>query len=313
MKKIVYSAPAKVILSGEHAVVYGKPALASALNLRLRFFLWQGKGKEDKIIKYIAAKTKNFLKKKAIPFVERPFDFKIKSDIPIGKGLGSSAALAVASAAAFLEFYSGEKQEREMINNLAFQIEKYFHQNPSGIDNSTACFGGLIYYRKEFAFLKTISRLNFKIPRKIEERLYLIDSGQPEESTAEMVKLVGREYNRNPKRIGEILSFLERWTKRMVVAIIKEDRGFFKKALEENQQLLEKLGVVSKRAKTIIKGLSRFGRGKITGAGGRKKGSGLILFYQENQEKSDFLAYLKENNLRFIKFTPTDQGIVKEK
>lgn len=310
---ICYSTPAKTILSGEHSVVYGKPALASALNLRLRFFLWQGKGKEDKIIKYIAAKTKNFLKKKAIPFADRPFDFKIKSDIPIGKGLGSSAALAVASAAAFLEFYSGEKQGREMINNLAFQIEKYFHQNPSGIDNSTVCFGGLIYYRKEFEFLKTISRLNFKIPRKIEERLYLIDSGQPEESTAEMVKLVGKEYNRNPKRIGEILSLLERWTKRMVVAIIKEDRGFFKKALEENQQLLEKLGVVSKRAKTIIKGLSRFGRGKITGAGGRKKGSGLILFYQENQEKSDFLAYLKENNLRSIKFTPTDQGIVKEK
>src|SRR3972149_7972808 len=110
--KISYSAPAKVILSGEHAVVYGKPALVSAINLRLKFTVTNlarscQDCNSDKEIFFISNKVKQFLTEQKIKFIDRLFDYKIESEIPIGRGLGSSAALSVASVASFLEFYTG--------------------------------------------------------------------------------------------------------------------------------------------------------------------------------------------------------------
>lgn len=316
--KISYSSPAKVILSGEHAVVYGKPAIVSAINLRLKFTVSSiSQSGQDSVlakeIVFISKKVREYLQKEKIKFFDKKFKVSIDSDIPIGCGLGSSAALSVAAVASFLEFYSGKKFDKEIFNNLAYQMEKYFHQNPSGIDNTASCFGGLIFYRKEFEFLKTVSSLNFKIPQKIEENLFLIDSGKPQETTAEMVKTVGNLHNKKPALVEEVLANIEKTAKRITISLIKEDEKFFKQNILDNEIFLELLGVVSKKTKRLLKELSNYGIGKITGAGGKKEGSGLILFYQENQKKNDFLTYLKKNNLKFIKFTPTYQGVVKER
>src|SRR3989344_6370112 len=236
MNTISFSAPAKVILSGEHAVVYGKPAIVSSIDLRLKFTVTNldrssQDGNSSKDILFISERVKEYLRKQKIKFEDKPFGFEIKSDIPIGRGLGSSAALCVAASAAFLEFYIGKKFSKEEINNVAYKAEKYFHKNASGVDVSASCFGGLIYYRKEFEFLKSISALNFKIPKKIEENFYLIDSGKPAESTGEMVEKVGKFYNQRPQFVEEVLNDIEKTTKRMVVSIIKADVVFFSKSI----------------------------------------------------------------------------------
>ncbi len=316
-KKIIsYTAPAKVILSGEHAVVYGKPAIVSSINLRLKFAVTHHArpssiGNKSKEVLHITDVVKNYLRKQKIKFVDKVFDFKIKSEIPIGRGLGSSAALCVAASAAFLEFYAGRQFEKEVINNVAYQAEKYFHINASGVDVTASCFGGIIFYRKEFEFLKNISALNFKIPKKIEDGLYLIDSGEPKETTGFMVhNVVGQKYNKSPRLVEEILNDIEKTTKRMVVSVIKEDLDFFTKSIIDNQVLLEMLGVVSKKAKNLLKDLEPFGFGKVTGGGGKKEGSGFLLFY--TTKRRELKDYLKKKKINFYKFQQDYRGLQNE-
>ena len=244
--KISYSAPGKVIISGEHAVVYGKPALVSAINLRLKFRLTILErsckdGKLEKEILFISKEVKKYLISQNIKFVDSSFDYKIESEIPIGRGLGSSAALSVASVATFLEFYTGKRFKKEIVNELAFQVEKHFHQNPSGVDNSAACFGGLIAYQKQVS----LKNLDFKIPKKIEEKLFLIDSGKPEETTGKMVDFVRT-------RVDEkILKEIEITTSNLIMSIKKQNEVLFKQCLVKNENLLEKLEIVSEKTKKL--------------------------------------------------------------
>jgi len=279
---ISYSAPGKIILSGEHSVVYTKPAFVTAIDLKLTFHIKKDRSKKksphDKAIDYCENIVKTYLQKKRIPFHDDPYNYSIDSDIPKGCGMGSSAAFCVASVASFLHYYTGHEHDKQAINSLAYQCEKYFHGMPSGVDVSASCFGGLIFYRKEFEFLKTISSLNFKIPKKFQDRMILINTGRPVESTTEMVKHVGNLYNKHPKKIEQTLAGIERVTKRMVISIVKEDLKMFTDALGENHKLLVELGIVSKDAQKLLKSLTPYGVGKVTGAGGLKKGSGMILF-----------------------------------
>jgi len=301
---ISYSAPAKVILSGEHAVVYGKPALVCAINKQLNFSVKEAKkkknNKDGNPISIIDQIVKKYLEKEKINYQPKNFSFLIDSLIPIGRGLGSSAALSVTAVAALLKFYTGRDFDKEIINNLAYLAEKHFHKNPSGVDNTTSCFGGLIFYRKEFEFLKNISVLNFKIPKIIEDNLFLIDSGKPKETTAQMVELVKEKYNQKPHLVEEIFDEIEKITKRITVALVKEDARFFAENLFENQLRLELLGVVSKKAKQLLENLSRFGIGKITGAGGVGEGSGFILFYAFDKKK--LINYLEKNKISYFQF-----------
>lgn len=313
--KITYSAPAKVILSGEHAVVYGKPALVSAIDLRLNFSLTnlvrpRQSGNIHQDILFINNKVKEYLQKQKIKFEDKRFGFEITSNIPIGRGLGSSAALCVASVAALLNFYTNKEFDKETINNIAYNCEKYFHKNASGVDVSTSCFGGFIFYRKEFEFLKNINSLNIKLPKKIDDNLFLIYSGDPSESTGEMVEAVGKFYNQKPQFVEEVLNDIEKTTKRMVVSVVKEDVDFFAKSLIDNQVLLDMLGVVSKKAKGLLKSLEPFGVGKVTGGGGKKTGSGYLLFYAT--KKNELEKYLRQQNINFYKFKQSFRGLQHE-
>lgn len=310
--KITYSAPAKVILSGEHAVVYGKPALVSAIDLRLHFTLTESKKKaSDEIILMIAKNVQNYLHMQKIIFKDKKFEFNIDSKIPLRRGLGSSAALSIAASAAFLEFYTGNEHNKETINNVGYVSEKYFHINASGVDPTTSCFGGLIFYRKEFEFLKTISALNFKIPKKFEKNLYLIDSGKSAETGGFLIhNVVGGLYNKKPQFTEQVLNDIEKVTKRVVVSIIKEDEEFFVKSMIDNEVLLEMLGIVSLKTKKMLKELEYFGYGKITGSGGVKTGSGFILFY--THKPLELEKFCKKNEINFMKFEPSYEGVKKE-
>ncbi len=308
---ITYRAPAKMMISGEHAVVYGKPSLLSAIQCYATVSIEE----HDQIevphpgCTSIDQTVCSYLEKHSIAHTTRPYRVTAQIEIPMGQGLGSSAALSVALSAGLFEWYTGEPASPDQINTLAYAAEKEFHGNPSGADNSACCFGGLIFFRKEFEFLKTISRLHAKLPKIIEQDLFLIHSGAPEESTKQMVQQVSRWYNHDPKEADRTLAAIEKETKRLVVSIIKEDRNFFAKSITENQQLLEQIGVVSSSTKTLLSSLQNYGTGKVTGAGGLTAGSGYLLFLADDAKKLE--KYLTDNSISFLRVRQDYEGVTR--
>src|SRR5574340_775049 len=195
MNPITVSAPGKIHLMGEHAVVYGKPALLAAVNLRLRLSI-----EPAPTLNIISQEETNYVRY-GVEFLTKEYglgnipDIKITvtSDIPAGFHLGSSAAVAVALAGAFM-FYIKKIWNPMAINQLAYEIEKFKHGNPSGGDNTAVTVGGLVWYRKELEFLKSIWQLPFTLPAAL-NHFYLINTGKPRESTKDMVSIVARRKN----------------------------------------------------------------------------------------------------------------------
>ncbi|MCX6731248.1 MAG: hypothetical protein NTZ55_05350, partial [Candidatus Roizmanbacteria bacterium] len=129
MKSIRYSAPGKVILSGEHAVVYGKPALVCAINKRLSitFTVAHKTIYQDDIFPILEQSVVDFLTSKKQKIQKNNYTYSIESSIPIGRGLGSSAAYCACISAGLLELFTGKEWSKEEVNICAYQMEKYFH------------------------------------------------------------------------------------------------------------------------------------------------------------------------------------------
>ena len=280
--KIKISVPGKIIITGEHAVVYGKPALAAAIDNRLTVTLTTYPKLREAGSRYAMSKGK--LVKKAVEIMKNylgtrfltNFNLQILSDIPSGAGMGSSAALGVGIVTAFLCAATGNSQlDHRLINELAYKVDKFQHGNPSGVDTSTVTFGGFVWYRKEFEFLKSLFKFQFKVANSL-QHFYLINTGKPQESTKEMIVKF------KPNSLDEF----EQVTKQITQAIHDEDEQSLMKGIKENERLLEKAGMVSKSTASIIRAIEASGGvAKISGAGGFKDKSGMILVYHRKPEK----------------------------
>ncbi len=295
--KITVSAPGKIFLMGEHSVVYGKPALLAAIDKRLSVTIESSKKLElisDYNTDYLQQIINLF--KKSFPKNIGAAKITIKSDIPPGRHIGSSAALAVATIGALMRFFL-KIWDPKRINELAYESEKKSHTNPSGADNTVCCFGGLVWYRKEVDFLKTIWQLpisSYKIPQFI-----LIDTGKSIEGTAQMVDLVGKLYKKKLKYLEAIFADQEKQTKRVLVDLKTGNFSDLREALITGARNLEKMGVVSISSQKIIKKIESIGgAAKICGGGGKTGPTGIILAYHQYPEKLLHLA----NNIKLPAF-----------
>ncbi len=242
--------------------------------------------------------------------IDSGLQIKISSDIPKGSGMGSSAAMAVAIVGAVFA-YHGRGNDRETINNTALVIEKRQHGKPSGGDNSTVCYGGLVWYRKETDELKIIQQLPYSIQSPIQNGLYLVHTGTPRETTGEMVAQVAHYKETHKGEFETVLSEQERITRDLVEVIQTENISKVRALLQKGERNLEKIGVVSQKTIQFISSIEEIGGvAKVCGAGGYAANSGLVLVYCTKKGLLDKLA--KRNTYKLIPFTFASEGLVIE-
>ena len=181
--------------------------------------------------------------------------------------------------------------------------------NPSGVDPAIATYGGFLWYRKETSKFKTISKFTRK--RKL-PRMVLMNSGKPRENTGQMVAKVANLYRKNPKKVDAIFQKIEKLTRNFLSFMLQEKEFSLKDLIYANQRYLEELGVVSGKTRDLIRKIEKIGgAAKITGAGGSKDNSGILICYHPNMKK--LLSFVKNQKIEVIKTRLGMKGVQIEK
>ena len=293
MTKTAASAPGKVILFGEHAVVYGRPAIAAPLSqVRTRATVTERDGQG--ILLAAPDINKRYLLSEASegdPFaravrlvldmlsrpVEPALTVKVQSDLPIASGLGSGAAMAAAVIRALHKHMSpGAELTDEQVSNLTYQVETILHGTPSGIDNSVVSAEKPIYFIRQ-------------------ERRNLIELLEPGESITLLVAdtgvisrtkvVVGDVRRRWKKKTAEFERFFDECGQIAQSARRAIEKGDIDKLgwlMTENQAVLRRMTVSSVELERLIAAAEEAGAtgAKLSGAG--RGGNIIALVGEEN-------------------------------
>lgn len=283
---IISTAPGKVILTGEHAVVYGQPAIVAAVQMRTNVTVGEGNSRGVSLVE----SALRIIFKDIGRDIPNELKIGVDTTLPIGSGLGSSASVAAAIVGGVSE-YLNLGWNREKMNEVTYEIEKLSHGNPSGVDNTSVVYGGLLRFERGMSGKQNIL-INLKVT-KILEKIWLIDSGKPMETTGEMVSFVAEKFKSRFEEFNGYFTQIGNISNKLQLEL--EQDKFFPEWITENERLLEKLGVVGDKTKFIIKNIEKVGGyAKICGAGGIRDGSGVILAYHPNDKKFENWLRKKE-------------------
>ena len=296
--KSIASAPGKVILFGEHFVVYGVKAILCSINKRVTVTAEKTSERKisinskigklelepDKPISEINSPLKPFyyLANKSIENKDSGIRIQIDSEIPLGAGLGSSSACCVAGAAAIFKLFGNIS--REEVLKLAIEAERTIFENTSGADCTVCTYGGIMEYDKNKGFKKIEHEPNFQ--------LVIINSNM-EHSTQSMVSKVKEFENKNTEEFSR-LSDLESKLVEDVLKLVKENKiQEIGQKMNQNQKYLENIGISNKELTKMIRigQESSFGA-KITGSGG----GGCIFALTNESNLQNILKKFKDNN-----------------
>ncbi|CAH0479722.1 unnamed protein product [Peronospora belbahrii] len=187
-------------------------------------------------------------------------------NLPIGAGLGSSAAMSVALAGAFAELSdSPRKHELEFINAYAFGAEVILHGLPSGADNTVSCFGGTLIFQKH-------SEPSFcRIQCQLDKFRFLIVNTCVPRSTKEQVDIVRKRYEADREKVQKQFDDIQQLVEKFIA--LSERKVLSEEVLGQeiayNQKILNGLGVGHQRIDEVVRICKQFnGATKLTGAGG---------------------------------------------
>ena len=292
MPAFTATSPGKIILFGEHAVVYGEPAIAVPVHaLRARAVVsavLTGKSGEIRIEApdiSLSADLKDLdadhpLRAAVSEVVgDNKLDLvpacmiQITSTIPLSSGLGSSAAISSALIRA-LSAFLGEQLTDEEVSQAAFEVEKIHHGTPSGIDNNVVAFRQPVYYQKG----KVVEFLSIHSPFSI----LIAGSGSPG-NTRKAVNAVRENWLTEPERYNKIFSEIGAITRRARELISDGDIRELGPLLDQNHRLLHDLGVSTPRLDHLAQTARNAGAlgAKLSGGG---LGGHLIALVDDNIE-----------------------------
>ena len=293
MPAISSTAPGKVILFGEHAVVYGQPAIAvpvTAIEAKaiINPLITEASGKihidapgigMDKDLDDLpkddplATAVRNVLKE--LNVTDPPaFKLRITSTIPVASGLGSSAAVTIAIIRAVSEFL-GKSLKDDRVCALAFELERLHHGTPSGIDNT------VITYSRPVYFVKGKPPESFPINQSFP--LIIVDTGK-QSRTRDVVQDVRARWEKDKDRIEKIFKAIGDTAEmaRDVIATGLGDARVVGGFMDHNHRLLQDLNVSSPeldRLVDVAREAGAFGA-KLSGAG---RGGNMIAVVEEKR------------------------------
>ncbi|MBY8990422.1 MAG: mevalonate kinase [Candidatus Lokiarchaeota archaeon] len=281
----------KTILFGEHFVVYGLPAIASALDTYTiaNVKVVEGNGwtvddqrpatpgykkkKKDEAMRSI----QNVIEHLNIDITNQKLEITFKGNLMAASGVGASAAQCTSLARAFNDTFD-LKLDDEKINKTAYEGEKAYHGTPSGIDNTASTYGGLIWFIKSLSGSKnTMDRM--KASKKM--HLVIANSGITA-STTEVVADVRRLKEENPEKFEKIFKKYKIIAEEAKVALINGDINKTGTLMNENQNLLREITVSGEANEKLVDIALQTGAlgAKMTGTGR----GGLVIAVAENEE-----------------------------
>lgn len=282
------SAPGKIILFGEHAVVYGQPALAVPVTqveaevridkifssgIRINAPNIQLNEKLDALAPThpLAATVRNTLHALEVDSLSN-VAILIRSSIPVASGLGSGAAVSVAIIRALAKQLKKTLTD-EQVSALAFETEKLYHGTPSGIDNSVVTYAKPVYFVKN----QPIEVLRVKYPFTI----VIGDTGIPA-STKESVRDVRIQHHKRPDRYETLfatIGSIANTARQLIEGGMPESLG---PLMDENHAMLRSMKVSSPELDHLAEAAREGGAlgAKMSGGG---RGGNMIALAQASK------------------------------
>lgn len=262
--KIKVSAPGKLMLLGEHAVVYGYPCLVTAVDKRLYVEVELVNKEEDEIIAPQVKESRFVLE--SIAFFKKKFKIdrcvKIttKGDFSHSVGLGSSSAVTVATFKALSELFNRQLSLKDVFD-FSYQVNLAIQGVGSGFDIAAATFGKTTYFVTGGKTIQPLSMI--PLPLVVGYSGIKADTPYHVRKVAEHFKAKNAEL----QKIFEKINYLVNLAKN---AITKKDYTKLGKLMTENHILLQKLGVSMKRLDKMVEAAITAGSwgAKLSGAGG---------------------------------------------
>jgi mevalonate kinase len=337
MSHAAVSAPGKLILTGEHAAVYRRPALVTAIDLRMRAEVreraepgvvvdsplldrseesdwatirdetrrarrdwktwidapssrsWASPGRAS-LVRIALGEAALLAGGGDLPGLH----VRIDSGLPIGSGFGSSAAAGLAVAGALLKFL-GEAPDEDTLRRVSLEIERRQHGTPSGVDTEAVLRGGLLWCGREDDGTLRCEPVGIRSAHLL-DGLRVYQSGNPAETTGEVVANVRRAREAAPERIEEAVETITEASRGIRGELAGEagDPTRFVALIRGCEAALETLGVVPRAVRETIRRIeAEGGAAKISGAGAiHGDGAGSVLVYHPEAARIDTWDFL---------------------
>jgi len=319
---VTASAPAKVILFGEHFVVYGEPAIVLAIDKRAcasaqlrkderiyikstdlgvsgtfkgeRFQAERGGSKARVKLEPIKSAVHQVLER-----AQRKVgvNVRISSDIPVSAGLGSSAAVATSTIVAVSNLL-GMGLSRDQIFRMAYESERFVHGTPSGIDPAISTFGGALRFERGKDFTPIDVGTNIPL---------VIGNTEVERSTGELVAMVRQMLGHYPIIVNLIIRIGGKIALDAVGALKKEDLKTVGELMNINHALLYAVGVSHEALERLVYAARKGGAlgAKLTGGGG----GGCMIALAEEKKLKRVISAIERAGGKAFEARKTDEGV----